>query len=160
MARVGLIVMLLLLTPLSYCKKKQSGSSDVIEEVDRKKLEKLINSEEYLAVFFYTKSCKDCGVILEELEQIDDDAGKFGVAFVKNSEKSTAKKYGVTSFPALMYFRNQQPAIFDGDLKDEEKVLAWLTDLDSMELPDKIEEVNAKILENLIEDSDFLAVLI
>lgn len=50
--------------------------------------------------------------------------------------------------------------IFKGDLKDEEKVLAWLTDLDSMELPDKIEEVNAKILENLIEDSDFLAVLL
>ncbi|GFT85172.1 uncharacterized protein TNCV_496331 [Trichonephila clavipes] len=107
-----------------------------------------------------TKSCKDCAVVLEELERIDDDAGNFGVAFVKNSEKSTAKKYGVTSFPALMYFRNQQPAIFDGDLKDEEKVLAWLTDLDSMELPDKIEEVNAKILENLIEDSDYLAVLL
>ncbi|GIY02018.1 thioredoxin domain-containing protein [Caerostris extrusa] len=112
------------------------------------------------SVFFDTKSCKDCGVVLEELERIDDDAGNFGVAMVKNSEKSTAKKYGVTSFPALMYFRNQQPAIFDGDLKDEEKVLAWLTDLDSMELPDKIEEVNAKILENLIEDSDYLAVLV
>ncbi|GFQ72451.1 uncharacterized protein TNCT_694121 [Trichonephila clavata] len=82
--------------------------------------------------FLDTKSCKDCAVVLEELERIDDDAGNFGVAFVKNSEKSTAKKYGVTSFPALMYFRNQQPAIFDGDLKDEEKVLAWLTDLDSM----------------------------
>lgn len=39
-------------------------------------------------------------------------------------------------------------------------MLAYLTDMDSMELPDKIEEVNAKILENLIEDSDFLAVLI
>jgi len=132
----------------------------VIEEVDRKKLEKLITQEEYLAVFFYTKSCKDCNVILEELERIDDECGDFGVAFVKNSEKSTAKKYGVTSFPALMYFRNQQPAIFEGDLKDEEKVLAWLTDLDSMELPDRIEEVNAKILDNLIEDSDFLAVFL
>ncbi|XP_054718538.1 uncharacterized protein LOC129227940 [Uloborus diversus] len=155
-----LLGLLLLLVTLSECKKKASSASDVIEEVDRKKLEKLVHSEEYLAVFFYTKSCKDCGVILEELERIDDDAGNFGVAFVKNSEKSTAKKYGVTSFPALMYFRNQQPAIFEGDLKNEEKVLAWLTDLDSMELPDKIEEVNAKILENLIEDSDFLAVLL
>lgn len=61
-----------------------------------------------------TKSCKDCSVILEELERIDDDASSFGVSMVKNSEKSTAKKYGVTSFPALMYFRNQQPAIFEG----------------------------------------------
>lgn len=66
-------------------------------------------------LFSDTKSCKDCGVILEELERIDDDASNFGVAMVKNSEKSTAKKYGVTSFPALMYFRNQQPAIFDGE---------------------------------------------
>ena len=47
-----------------------------------------------------------------------------------------------------------------GDLKDEEKVLAYLTDLGAMELPDKIEEVNVKILENLIEESDFLAVLL
>lgn len=159
MASFTIFLLLLLLTPNGYCKKK-SKSSDVIEEVDRKKLEKLVRDEEYLAVFFYTKSCKDCSVILEELERIDDDASNFGVSFVKNSEKSTAKKYGVTSFPALMYFRNQQPAIFDGDLKDEEKVLAWLTDLDAMELPDKIEEVNVKILENLIEDSAYLAVLL
>ncbi|XP_055930888.1 uncharacterized protein LOC129961093 [Argiope bruennichi] len=166
MARAGgffcvpLCLMLLLIIPLGINCKKKSSSSDIIEEVDRKKLEKFINQEEYLAVFFYTKSCKDCGVVLEELERIDDEASNFGVAFVKNSEKSTAKKYGVTSFPALVYFRNQEPAIYDGDLKDEERVLAWLTDLNSMELPDKIEEVNAKILENLIEDSDYLAVLI
>ncbi|UYV79369.1 hypothetical protein LAZ67_17002343 [Cordylochernes scorpioides] len=107
----------------------------------------------------HTKTCRNCDKILHELENIDDDADKFGVAFAKTTDKKAAKKLGVTSFPALVYFRNKQPAIFEGDLMDEEKVLAWLTDLDSMELPDKIEEVNAKILENLIEDTDYVVVL-
>lgn len=51
MASFTIFLLLLCLTPEIYCKKK-SASSDVIEEVDRKKLEKLIRDEEYLAVFF------------------------------------------------------------------------------------------------------------
>ncbi|XP_067132038.1 uncharacterized protein [Centruroides vittatus] len=149
---------ILLLAVLVLAKKK-SSSGDVIEEVGGKKLEKLIEEEEFLAVFFYTRTCRNCDKILTSLENIDDDAEKFGVAFVKSCEKSMAKKFGATSFPALVYFRNKEPSVFEGDLMDEKKVLDWLTDLDSMELPDRIEEVNAKILENLIEDTDFVAVL-
>jgi thiol-disulfide isomerase/thioredoxin len=61
-----------------------------------------------------TKVCKDCQKILQELEKIDDDAENFGVEFVKNGEKFVAKKYGVTEFPALVYFRNKEPAIYRG----------------------------------------------
>lgn len=42
---------------------------------------------------------------------------------------------------------------------NEEQVLEWLTSVDQMDLPDKIEEVNAKILQNYIDDHDFVAVL-
>ena len=48
---IRVLLLLLCLTPGIYSKKKASAS-DIIEEVDRKKLEKLIQTEEYLAVFF------------------------------------------------------------------------------------------------------------
>ena len=62
-----------------------------------------------------TKWCKDCIPALEALEQINNEASNFGVSVVRNSEKATAKKHGVTTFPTLVYFRNQQPATFDGN---------------------------------------------
>lgn len=42
---------------------------------------------------------------------------------------------------------------------DEESVLDFLTSLEAMDLPDRIEEVNAKILEKIVEETDFVAVL-
>lgn len=42
---------------------------------------------------------------------------------------------------------------------DEENVLDFLTSLEAMDLPDRIEEVNAKILSKIVEDTDFVAVL-
>lgn len=42
---------------------------------------------------------------------------------------------------------------------DEENVLDFLTSLEAMDLPDRIEEVNARILGKIIEETDFVAVL-
>lgn len=42
---------------------------------------------------------------------------------------------------------------------DEDQVLEFLISLEAMELPDQIEEVNAKILEKIIQDSQYVAVL-
>ena len=42
---------------------------------------------------------------------------------------------------------------------DEDQVLEFLTSLEAMEIPDQIEEVNAKILEKIVHDTDFVAVL-
>ena len=49
--------------------------------------------------------------------------------------------------------------LFAGDLKEEEKVLNWLTDEDTLEIPNKIEEVNVKMLERLLNVSENLVVL-
>lgn len=46
-----------------------------------------------------------------------------------------------------------------GDLMDEENVLDFLTSLEAMDLPDRIEDVNAKILLKIVEDTDYVAVL-
>lgn len=42
---------------------------------------------------------------------------------------------------------------------DEEGVLDFLTSLEAMDLPDRIEEVNGKILSKIIEDTNYVAVL-
>ena len=46
-----------------------------------------------------------------------------------------------------------------GDLMDEDSVLEFLTSLEALDLPDRIEEVNSKILQKIIEDTDYVAVL-
>lgn len=124
--------------------------------------------------------------MLAGLEQIDDDTDSFGVDFVKINDKRLAKQYGIKSFPALTYFRfvwiwslekfnypnasywtdplswvcrEREPIIYEGDLMDEENVLDFLTSLEAMDLPDRIEEVNGKILSKIIEDTEFVAVL-
>lgn len=46
-----------------------------------------------------------------------------------------------------------------GDLMKEDSVLSWLTNIESMDIPDAIVEVNAKVLESIIDESEFVAVL-
>ncbi|KAF9406977.1 hypothetical protein HW555_012847 [Spodoptera exigua] len=107
----------------------------------------------------HARSCVTCDKVLEELEKIDDDTDTFGVDFVKINDKRLAKQYGITKFPALTYFREKEPIIYEGDLMDEESVLDFLTSLEAMDLPDRIEEVNQKILSKIIEDTNYVAVL-
>lgn len=45
-----------------------------------------------------------------------------------------------------------------GDLQNEESVLEWLIDDENRELADEIEEVNARMLERLLDESLLLAV--
>lgn len=55
---------------------------------------------------------------------------------------------------------NKQTVFFPaGDLMDEESVLEFLTSLEAMDLPDRIEEVNARILEKIVQETDYVAVL-
>lgn len=42
---------------------------------------------------------------------------------------------------------------------DEENVLDFLTSLEAMDLPDRIEEVNARILDKIVQETDYVAVL-
>ncbi len=89
---------------------------------------------------------------------VDDEADEFGVDFVKISDTSVAKDYNVFHTPTLVYFRRKMPVVYDGDLHDEDRVLAWLTSQDVFELRDEIEEVNRRMLEKLLEENDFVAV--
>ncbi|KAL0882622.1 hypothetical protein ABMA27_001058 [Loxostege sticticalis] len=153
------LVALLLLTAAAAKKSAPTKHEPQIEEVTAKQLERVLEDKDFVAVFWYARSCVTCDKVLEELEKIDDDTDTFGVDFVKINDKRLAKQYGITKFPALTYFREKEPIIYEGDLMDEESVLDFLTSLEAMDLPDRIEEVNQKILGKIIEDTDYVAVL-
>lgn len=61
-----------------------------------------------------TDDCEQCTKILEELENIDDDCDRHGITFVKTKDFSVAETYGVHDYPALVYFENSIPNVFEG----------------------------------------------
>ncbi|XP_018017937.1 uncharacterized protein LOC108674456 isoform X2 [Hyalella azteca] len=150
------IVLMLLLTSVSAVSGKKD---DVIQDVTAKQLDDMLEESDYVAVYWYKRSCPICDKVLAELEDIDDDTARFGVHLVKIADKKLARSHGVKNFPALTYFRNSEPIHYEGDLMDEGSVLEFLTSLEAMELPDQIEEVNAKILDKVVEEQEYVAVL-
>ena len=86
---------------------------------------------------------------MAELEKIDGECKKYDVDFVKIENNEEAEDYGVELLPALIYFENRIPSLYDGDLMDEESVLEWLV---VQKTSDTIEQVTDKILEKLIEE--------
>ncbi|CAG0890984.1 unnamed protein product [Cyprideis torosa] len=137
-------------------RKGATPKNDVIDLVDRKQLQRLIDDYENTAVFFYEKACrKECEEILEGLETIDDDAEEQGIRFVKIPDVDFAKQIGITEFPSLVYFEEKIPSIFDGDLLDYEAILDWLV---YQKVEDTIENINREMLDNLIKTQEFLAV--
>uniref|UniRef100_A0A182MRQ4 Thioredoxin domain-containing protein n=1 Tax=Anopheles culicifacies TaxID=139723 RepID=A0A182MRQ4_9DIPT len=133
-------------------------TEDRIELITRVMLESMVDETQYLAVYFYKINCNICDQILEGLEVIDDELDVFGIHMVKIQDPQLAKRYSIKTFPALVYFRNGNPLIYEGDLQNEQSVLEWLVDDDNRELADEIEEVNERMLDRLMEQSPLLCV--
>lgn len=93
---------------------------------------------------------------LEQLEHIDDDCDKYGIQFVKIDDPYAVQDYGLDSLPAVVYFEKGIPNVYDGDLEDEDDILQWL--IEQLE-KDEIEDVTDEMLDKLISESKFLAVL-
>lgn len=113
----------------------------------------------FLTDLFLDKiNCNICDQILEGLELVDDECDVFGIHMVKIQDPQLAKRYSIKTFPALVYFRNGNPLLFEGDMQNEQSVLEWLIDDDNRELADEIEEVNDRMLERLLDESSLLVV--
>ncbi|KAJ6641164.1 hypothetical protein Bhyg_06099, partial [Pseudolycoriella hygida] len=97
-----------------------------IEEVNRKMLDKLLEENEFLTVYFYEEGHPDSAAVLEKLENIDSETDNLDITFVKMADARYARKWGVTKLPAIVYFRKRFPSIFRGDLMAEDEVLEWL----------------------------------
>uniref|UniRef100_A0A336L648 CSON004835 protein n=1 Tax=Culicoides sonorensis TaxID=179676 RepID=A0A336L648_CULSO len=120
----------------------QQKTEERIELITRVMLESMVDETQYLAVYFYKPTCNICDQILDRLEQIDDECDVFGIHMVKIQDLQLAKRYSIKTFPGLVYFRNGNPLLFEGDMNNEQSVLEWLIDDSNRELADEIEEVN------------------
>ena len=105
-------------------------TKDEIEEVNRKLLEKLLDENEFVAVYFCRTTplllcnidrlcldednCIECDEVESGLEKIDDETDALDITFVKVNDPRYAKKYGVSKLPALVYFRRKFPSIYRG----------------------------------------------
>ena len=166
-----------------------------IEEITNEMLDILIKQKKHLAVLF----CKidtffswfemltlsshlddeddtTNGDILAGLETIDDECDQRGVSFVRLDSESEEQEYGIETTPALVYFEDGIPSLYEGtlalnlkrngdlaemfiqtgDLSKEEQVLDWLTHQVKNE---EIEEVTDEMLDQLISQKKHLAVL-
>ena len=115
-----------------------------IEEVNRKMLDKLLDENEFLTVYFckfsqdtsqfyYTSDTyqskftfsilliftvehdhDESAAALEKLENIDSETDNLDITFVKMADSRYARKWGVTKLPALVYFRKRFPSIYRG----------------------------------------------
>lgn len=151
-------------------------NTDEIEDVSDAVLENMIDSVNYLAVLFCTQPIpsyfrfrlpllftddrdeRSSLDTLAELENIDDECDEKGIAFVKIDDPELAKAYGLDDeLPALVYFENKIPSVYQGNLKNEEQVLEWLI---KQTTSDEIEEVSHELLNVLVQKHNQIAVLI
>ena len=58
---------------------------------------------------------------------------------MKVSDAAEAKEYGIDTLPAVLYFENKIPSVYDEDLNDENALLEWLIE---QKTTDTIEKVN------------------
>ena len=68
------------------------------------------------ALITVKQNCRTCDQVLAELENIDDECDEYGIQMVKLQDPPLAKRYGIKTFPSLVYFRNGNPLTFDGKL--------------------------------------------
>ena len=96
--------------------------------------------------FAVKQNCRTCDQVLAELENIgerlfensrnqmaiisgirpymklplfsaDDECDLYGIQMVKLQDPQLAKRYGIKTFPSLVYFRNGNPLTYDGESK-------------------------------------------
>lgn len=72
---------------------------------------------------------------------------------IRMDNDAEAKEYGIDHLPTLVYFENKIPAIYEGDLLNEDEVLEWLIEQKNTAT---IEEVTDEILVDLIEEHEYV----
>lgn len=70
----------------------------------------------YLIIGGNCEEGDECDNILDELENIDDELDETGIIFVTTEDITLAKKYGIKTFPTLVFFRNKDPLIYKGKI--------------------------------------------
>ena len=125
-----------------------SGSLHSIKRIDT-----------FIISYTFSGLCADddqdeCELVREELEKIDHILDDHGIVFVATHELEIAKENKIKRFPALGLFKNEEFVKYEGDLTQEIAVLRWLTSEETLDIPEKIEEVNEIMLSKRIKSEE------
>lgn len=129
-----------------------------VEDLTGKQLEAALETEDSLAIYWYSKNCKTCDRVLGLLERLGQEVADNGITLVRVSDKKSAKSHNIRNLPALSLFRNGEPSHFEGDLTSASAMLDFLATPDALDLPGQIEDVSASQLELLVSAQDYVAV--
>ncbi len=131
-------------------------------------LDNVVEDFEYVAAFFAAscrktdEKCQEAGeTAMSCLDEVADDIGELGVVLVLGTQKVTAvRKCNVTSFPALVLFRNGHPLKYPGAIEEGGAVqlLNWISDMPTLEIEGQIEKVNKNLLEYVVATEDAVLV--
>jgi len=155
--KLALLLWLTLAGSGTYSTPQTTEDASIID-VNQAKLYKVLETSNFTAVYWYARNCKRSERVLKDLETLDEEAAKQQVKLYKINDKRLGKSLGVKKFPALTFFRGDEVIVYDGSLQDKEGMLDFLTDEDNLAIPDKIEEVVAEEMLEIVEQSDLVAV--
>ncbi|XP_012268949.1 uncharacterized protein LOC105693526 [Athalia rosae] len=101
-----------------------------LETVSDDDLMNLIRTEKYVIVYFTKKDCEQCDAIENELVHLREDlVDSLGAWVVKALNSQMVRLYSPNKEPALIFFRQGIPLLYDGLAKfDDEKLLQTFTD--------------------------------
>jgi len=129
-----------------------------VEDVTGKQLEAALETENLLAVMFYSKNCKTCDRVLSVLERVGEEVAVNGITLVRVNDKRAAKTHAIRNFPALSLFKMGEALHYEGDLTDADAILDFLSSPEALDVPGQIEDVTASQLEVLVQHQNFVAV--
>ena len=127
-----------------------------IEEVGVPLLEHIIKEREDVFAFLYDETDGRAQKILRELDGIDDNLENDNILLVKCSDKGVAEEYGIGYLPRLIFYEDEIPEPFTGDLHNEGEILNWMADEVTR---DEIKSVTRAVLERLVDKLDQIGVV-
>ncbi len=67
-------------------------------------------------MFFSDNHQEESAAALAELENIDTQADKVGIAFVKINDLELVEEFSLQTLPSLVYYRHTTPIVYDGNM--------------------------------------------
>jgi len=152
------MIIVTLVTFLACMARVGEGLGVEVEDVTGRQLEAALETENLLAVMFYSKNCKTCDRVLSVLERVGEEVAVNGITLVRVNDKRAAKTHAIRNFPALSLFKTGEALHYEGDLTDADAILDFLSSPEALDVPGQIEDVTASQLEVLVQHQNFVAV--
>ena len=123
-------------------------------------MESALERLEYVAVIFYDETNSNDLDIIDSYESINDECKQNDIRLVKTSDDDLRKETGIPDdSPVLIYYENDVPFLYNVhplDPDETEDTLNWLIEQRNTAA---IEEVTDAMLEDIIDDNEYVAVL-